>query len=206
MVGRAGDDQGRAAAIDHAGVLLIPGYGGSAEPLEPLRESLDRAGFEVRLLDIGDGTGDLRAYADQAISEARGMVLEGSTTVSLVGFSAGGVIGRIAATSAPQLFARVVTLASPHRGTAWASLAGGTACPEACQQLRPDSPLLRNLPQPDSQESWLAVYSPSDQVVIPPTSASLPGATNLEMPGLAHGEIPRDPAVIALVTEFVSAE
>ena len=74
----------------------------------------------------------------------------GAPSVDLVGYSAGGVVVRlyVADLGGGSHVRRAVTLASPHHGTDLAALAGSLgseACPEACQQLDPDSDLLRRL-------------------------------------------------------------
>ena len=47
-------------------VLLVPGYGGRVASLDPLAAALRAAGREVVVVErLGDGTGDLRAEAEQ---------------------------------------------------------------------------------------------------------------------------------------------
>ena len=46
-------------------VLLVPGYGGRVESLDPLAAALRTAGRDVRVVPrLGDGTGDLNAEAE----------------------------------------------------------------------------------------------------------------------------------------------
>jgi esterase/lipase len=131
---RGGSDRPAATADPAAppAVLLIPGYGGDVEPLSSLQAALAGSGYTVAVLDIGDGTGDLNEYGRDAVARADELLTEGASSVSSVGFSAGGLIGRIAAVAAPDLFQNVISLASPHEGTLWALL-GGANCPTACQ-------------------------------------------------------------------------
>ena len=106
---------------------------------------------------------------------------------------------------------RAVTLASPHHGTDLAGLAGSLgaeACPAACQQLAPDSDLLRRLNAGDESPAgpaWVALWTEDDKTVVPPSSGSLDGALDFSVQSvcpdltLGHADVPRSPAVIAMV-------
>ena len=79
---------------------------------------------------------------------------------------------------------RVLTLGSPHHGTSQAALgrelAGG--CPTACEQLVPDSDLLRRLNAGDETPDGPRLGDGPlhrDQVVTPVDSAALDGALNI---------------------------
>jgi hypothetical protein len=83
-------------------------------------------------------------------------------------------------------------------------LAGG--CPTACEQLVPDSDLLRRLNAGDETPDgplWATVRSTYDRVVTPVESAALDGAVNIlvqdRCPGstAAHGALPGDPVTLA---------
>jgi triacylglycerol esterase/lipase EstA (alpha/beta hydrolase family) len=133
----------------------------------------------------------------------------------VVGFSAGGVVVRywIADLGGGSLARRAVTLASPHHGTDLAGLAAGLApdaCPEGCRQLAAGSDLLRELNAGDETPAgprWVAIWTTDDRTVVPAVSGSLEGAVDFSVqsvcPGLTvtHAEIPRSPAVIAMVVE-----
>ncbi len=209
-----------AGAVDQdvAGpVVLVPGYGGGTAALDLLASQLRTAGRSVTVVSsVGDGTGDLREQAS-VLGEVVDELLASSeaASVDVIGYSAGGVVVRWWAQEdggAAQA-RRIVTLGSPHHGTSAASLANavfGAGCPEACQQLRPDSDLLTRLNSTDETPSgpqWTAIWSESDDVVTPPSSGSLEGATDVSLqevcPGVVveHGDLPRDPVVTALVLE-----
>lgn len=194
-----------------AAVLLIPGYGGDPAPLAVLDAALRDAGFDVETLDLGTGTDDLRGYAADAVAAAERLVDGGAPSVSSVGFSAGGIIGRVAADEAPDAFDEVISIASPHDGTAWALILG-TACPIACQQLQPGSELLESLPEAPDEADWLSVYSSTDEIILPPDSSALPGATVGTIQGVCegqsvrHSQVPSHPWIIDAVLAFLVAE
>ena len=197
-------------------VLLVPGYGGSTSALQVLAERLRGAGRATVVVTLpGDGTGDLRSAADVVGDAAAAAVAGGAPSVDVVGFSAGGVTVRwwVAEQGGDALARRVVTLGSPHHGTQLAGLGarlGLPGCPAACRQLAPDSDLLQTLNSGDETPAgprWTSVWTEQDEVVTPPDSARLDGATTVVVqdvcPGtaLAHGDLPRSPLVAAVVLE-----
>ena len=77
-----------------------------------------------------------------------------------------------------------LTLGSPQHGTNQAALGVEFAgsCPAACEQLVPDSDLLRRLNAGDETPAgplWATIRSTTDQVVTPVDSAALSGALNI---------------------------
>lgn len=193
-------------------VLVVPGYGGNAGSVDPLVRALVAQGREVVLFaPAGGGTGDLRAQA-RALAELAQTTIRrtGAASVDVVGYSAGGVVARLFVRDEGGLdvVRRVLTLGSPQHGTEVAALAVAVAggCPVACEQLTPDSDLLRELNAGDETPGgpqWITVRSTGDQVVTPTDSATLDGAVNVEIQqlcpgaGTSHGELPDDPVVLA---------
>ena len=206
---------GDPVAQDRPGpVVLVSGYGGSTRSLEPLRAALERDGRDVVVAPaVGGGTGDIAAQAealdgvvDDAIEQA------GAGSVDVVGYSAGGVVARewVRHHGGDGKARRVLSIGSPQHGTTVAALAAGLAgqCPLACHQLEPDSDLLRALNARDETPAgprFVSVWSDADEVVVPPGSARLDGALDLTVqelcPGArtAHGDLPSDPVVLALL-------
>ena len=192
-------------------VLLVPGYGGSTDSLEVLAAKLRAAGREVGIIALpGDGTGDLRESA-RVLDAATA----GATSVDVVGYSAGGVTVRYWAKElgGARLARRIVTLGSPQHGTGIAAL-GATftpgRCTIACQQLVPDSTLLRQLNRDGETPAgpmWLSLWTSQDETVTPPSSARLRGAVNVQLqdicPGLvvSHSDLPRDDLVGGIVLQ-----
>ncbi len=197
-------------------VLLVPGYGGSVVALDRLAAALRAAGRDATVVGLpGDGAGPLEDQATALGTAAQAALDAGAPSVDVVGYSAGGVVARlwVAEHGGTDQARRVVTLGSPQHGTDVAGLAAVLApdsCPAACQELAPDSPLLGRLNRGDETPAgplWVSIWTTDDQVVTPPASASLDGALDLAVqdvcPGrpVAHGELPTDPAVQALVLD-----
>jgi triacylglycerol esterase/lipase EstA (alpha/beta hydrolase family) len=203
---------------DQGPVLLVPGYGGNVQSLQPLAAALRLSGRTAVIVDpVGDGTGDLRAQAEH-LGEVADRVRDesGAASVDAIGYSAGGVVARlwIRDDGGANMARRVLTLGSPNHGTNQAALgaefAGG--CPTACEQLIPNSDLLRRLNAGDETPAgplWATVRSTSDQVVTPTDSAALSGALNIVVqnvcPGstAAHGDLPGNPVVLAALDSIL---
>jgi triacylglycerol lipase len=193
-------------------VLLVPGYRGNVGSLQALAAALRSAGRTAVIVEpIGDGTGDLRVQAEH-LAEVADRVRDdaGAASVDVIGYSAGGVVARlwVRDEGGDEVARRILTLGSPHHGTSQAALgaefAGG--CPTACEQLVPDSDLLRRLNARDETPAgplWVTIRSRNDQVVTPVDSAALSGALNVVVqdpcPGAtaAHGDLPSNPVVLA---------
>jgi triacylglycerol lipase len=202
-------------------VLLVPGYGGRVASLDPLAAALRAAGREVVVVErLGDGTGDLRAEAEHLRHVAEQTLrATDAPSVDVVGYSAGGVVARLWVRDygGAAVARRVLTLGSPHHGTSQAALgrelAGG--CPVACEQLVPDSDLLRRLNAGDETPDgplWATVRSTGDQVVTPVDSAALDGAVNVLVqevcPGATatHGELPSHPVTQAVLASVLGTD
>jgi triacylglycerol esterase/lipase EstA (alpha/beta hydrolase family) len=206
--GDAGAD--RPAQDEPGPVLLVPGYGGSRDALLVLAERLRQNGRDARVLTLpGDGTGDLNAQVRVLDEAAAAAVRDGAPSVDVIGYSAGGVVVRLWVDDAgARLARRVVTLGSPLHGTEIAAVGGVVApgaCPVACQQLSPGSPLLDDISGP-VDVPWLSVWTEDDQTVVPPDSARLSGAVNVSLQQIcpdavvAHSQLPTDPLVTGIVS------
>lgn len=212
---------GTSVAQDQPGpVLLVPGYGGGTGGLEQLANRLRAAGRQAAVVPLpGDGTGDLDAQATALDVAVRSALAAGAPSVDLVGYSAGGVVARLWARNhdGAARARRIVTLGSPHHGTDLAAVAGLLApdsCPPACQQLAPDSDLISGLNSGDETPdgpAWVSIWTSQDQVVTPPDTARLVGASNVVVqricPGRSvdHGQLPTDAVVDALVLRALAA-
>ena len=199
-------------------VLLVPGYGGDATALGRLALVLQGAGRQATVLTLpGEGTGALDDQAELLAAAAAAEVAAGASSVDVIGYSAGGVVARlwVAEYGGGSLARRVVTLGSPHHGTDVAGLAqvfAPSSCPQACRDVAPDSDVLGRLNRGDESPdgpAWVSIWTTDDEVVTPPSSAVLEGALDFVVqdicPGrpVAHGQLPTDPAVQAMVLAAV---
>jgi triacylglycerol lipase len=205
---------------DPGPVLLVPGYGGNVQSLQPLVNELRATGRTAVVVEpVGDGTGDLRTQAEH-LGEVASRVREeaGAPSVDIIGYSAGGVVARLWVRDGDgaDVVRRVLTVGSPQHGTSQAALGAEFAgsCPPACEQLVPESDLLRRLNAGDETPAgpmWATIRSTTDRVVTPVDSAALSGALNIVVqdacPGstVAHGALPGSPVVLAALDSVLGA-
>jgi triacylglycerol lipase len=147
-------------------VLLVHGYLGSPACWTPVVEQLHAAGFAnifaLRYNTLTSSIPEIAAQLDHAAYEA--MTRTGEVRVHLVGHSLGGLVTRYAV-QCLGLAARadgVVTIATPHRGSAFAYAAIGAAG----TQMRPGAELLATLPplRTTDDVEWLVVDAAHDVV------------------------------------------
>jgi triacylglycerol lipase len=204
---------GHRAPAPHIPVVVVPGYNGDRASVAPLVRRLRRAGRSVTALVLPDrGRGDVR---ESARVLARAVEDTGAASVDLIGFSAGGIVVRtyLDGLDVPGLVRRVVLLGVPNHGARIAEVAAGfdpSLCTGACAQLTPGSSLLAELNGRDEtpyRAEYTSIWTRTDSVVTPPTTALLRGATNLSVqrfcPGVQvhHGELIWNPLSLGLVVE-----
>ena len=197
-------------------VVIVPGYGGSADSVKALAASLGAAGHQVTTVALpGDGTGDINAMAP-ALGEAVQQATASGAPVDVVGFSMGGLVVRTWARDlgGASIARRIVTVGTPNAGTETAELgAAFGACPPACQQMVPGSDFLNRLnegdPTPDGP-AWITVRSSTDEVVRPDGTTAMDGASNVLLQDvcdgvdIGHGELVTAQLPVAIVVQAVS--
>jgi hypothetical protein len=191
----------------HAGqtpVLLIHGYINNAGSMWRLWRALCSLGVGVHTLNLEPVYADIDRYA--ALIEARvGAIraITGVPQVMLVCHSMGGLAARAylrlcAGQHRDPGIAKVVTLGTPHQGTALAHLEWS---PNG-RQMVPGNAWLAGL-SADEHGTWpcpfVSLYSLDDNIVVPQRNAHLEGARNLEIEGVGHISLPLSRHVIELV-------
>ena len=187
---------------DRIPVLLVHGYFCNQAMFAPLAQHLADAGHRVESLNLEPVFGSIEAYPaliDSAIRDA----LEGTShrKIALIGHSMGGIAIRayLRRYGLDQV-GPVITLGSPHQGTALARV-GHT---EIVRQLSPGNPWLLQLEadeDPTMYRRFTVVLSEHDNIVTPQRSQTLPGARTVAFTGLGHVDLACHPAVWSVIED-----
>ncbi|WP_296952029.1 alpha/beta fold hydrolase [uncultured Massilia sp.] len=203
--------RGRAALRVHADsthppVLLIHGYGCNSGYWAWLVPLLDAARISHAGVDLEPVGGDIDDFAQLVEQRVRALcAATGAPQVAIVAHSMGGLVARAwMRRYGTARVARVVTLGSPHHGTALARFGPGTNA----LQMRMDSPWLRALAAAETAQTRAlvtSIYTHQDNIVSPQTTSELPGARNIGFGGVGHVALGRNPRVLAAVMQELEA-
>lgn len=169
-------------------VLLVHGFGCSRAVWRPLLARLRAAGIgPVRAVSLEPLFAGMETYAGQLLDELEALgSADAGHPVTIVAHSMGGLVARAALRRArPGLVGRIVTIGTPHHGTALACRFGWPGARQMC----PGSSWLEELNA--CQEARLGIpvttlYSLDDNYVVPARSARFRGARTVELQGLGH--------------------
>ncbi|HET6391518.1 MAG TPA: alpha/beta fold hydrolase [Blastococcus sp.] len=183
-------------------VLLVHGLVDNRSVFSVMQRSLRRRGFadvctwnySPLLTDVARGAADLGAHVERICAQT------GHDRVHVVGHSLGGLIARfyVQRQGGDRRVESLVTLGTPHQG----SLLAHVVPTPLIRQLRPGSPLLRELaePAPGCRTAVTAIYSDLDQMVLPTSSGRCDhadlGARNVLVHGIGHMSLPRHRSVV----------
>jgi triacylglycerol esterase/lipase EstA (alpha/beta hydrolase family) len=197
----------------HVPVLLLHGYGcnsGYWAHLMPLLDAARISHASVDLEPIGGSIDDYASLVDRAVEALR--AASGAGKVAIVAHSMGGLVARAWMRAyGSQRVARLVTLGTPHHGTALARFGLGV---NAAQMRRAgrgeslESAWLRALAQGESEATRAlvtSIYTHHDNIVSPQTSSVLPGARNIGFGGVGHVALGSNPRVLAEVMRELAA-
>jgi triacylglycerol lipase len=189
-------------------VLLVPGWLDVGADLEPLRERLVEAGWaedRVATLRFEDPVGSNLTHAveiSRAVEELRRST--GAERVDVIAHSMGGLALRhyLLFLDGGAFARRVVFLGTPHRGTLAAHLAWG----DGGEEMVPGSDFLKELNSRGTVPEGVRVKTIRTRIdlrVLPMSSATLPGATDVEICCPTHAGLLNDPEAFALMYDFL---
>lgn len=177
-------------------VVLVHGLIDNRSIFAVMRRSLRRRGFaqvcswnySPLSSDVARCAADLGAHIEKVCEQT------GHDRVHVVGHSLGGLIARyhLQRQGGDRRIESLVTLGTPHQG----SLLAHVVPTPLIRQLRPGSPVLRELaePQPACRSQVTAIYSDLDQIVLPTASGRCEHpdlrARNVLVRGVGHMSLP----------------
>lgn len=193
----------RSGSGTHGPIVLVHGWGLNRSCLLWLRRRLVRDGWSpVCCFDYQAWAADV----DGAAQHLRRLIEQLGASVprqslTLIGHGLGGLVLRYYARRYPApMVRRIVTLGTPHFGTALASRWWGTAA----RTLSPGSEFLRTLNAADRvprQFDVIAISSTFDALVLPPDNARYPEAFNIQLDRVGHYALLFSPKVYRLIVE-----
>jgi pimeloyl-ACP methyl ester carboxylesterase len=169
-------------------VLLVHGVVCNRGVWRPMAQALRAHGFgPIRAVNLEPLLANIDAHAMHVAHEIRQLRRDsGGARVAIVAHSMGGLAARAALRLLePHDISQIVTLGCPHHGSVLARLLPGLPY----RQMEPDSDWLSGLNA--AQEGRLPVpvtciYSADDNLIRPPSSAALEGASRIELRGVGH--------------------
>ena len=199
-----------ASAQGRRGVVLVHGFVCNRGFWNPWMARLRSAGTPFVAVNLEPVFGSIDDYAiivDRAVRRLRECT--GCPPV-LVAHSMGGLAVRawLASQGVTEQVARVVTIATPHTGT-WLARFGTT---RNGLQMRRGNDWLEQLTAAEARrqpqrpyDQFTCFYSHCDNIVFPPSTATLPGADNRHLRGCAHVHLAFQPTVFNEVCRWVGA-
>jgi hypothetical protein len=183
-------------------VLLVHGLVDNRSIFTAMRRGRRRsaAGCSSRCTPRRSPGGAARGAADLGREIERICARTGHDRIHVVGHSLGGLMARyhLQRQDGARHVQSLVTLGTPHEGSVLAHLLPTPLV----KQLRPGSPLLRELaePAPGFATPLTAVYSDLDQLVLPTSAARCDhpdlGARNVLVRGVGHMSLPFSRSVV----------
>lgn len=197
---RAEPDHLPADATGRLGAVLVHGFVCNRGFWNPWMSRLRRAGVPFVAVNLEPVFGRIDDYVpilDEAVARVRRAT---GRAPLVVAHSMGGVAVRtwLSRCTQPRPVEHVITIGSPHAGT-WLARFGVT--PNGLQMRRPNAWLdalraaERQRAGPAAYERFTCFYSHCDNIVFPPSTATLPGADNRHVAGSAHVHLADQPEV-----------
>ncbi len=187
-------------------VVCIHGFSQNGTNLWGIRRALYRHGRATRAVSLGGLTRSLDAYVPPLVAALREtLAASPDRTVDVVAHSMGGVVLRMALATSPELgvgVRRIVTLASPHAGTAFGR---GLPLGAKARLLGTRSPLLHGLPALPASISLTTVSTQVDLMVYPERSCHIEGAHRVRLTAMGHNALLTHREAIATVVAALCA-
>ncbi len=183
-------------------LIAVPGLHDDVSRFDALMSQAQNLGYERyrHPLRAYDGTVSIRHLAADLQRSIQQRVAP-QDTVTLVGFSMGGLIIRscVQEYGVPCRVRKIITVGTPNRGTLTAHL----LAERGGEEMRAGSEFLSALNGSSlnrlSGIRCVALWSDSDLVVLPASNAMIPGKPDKMFSGIIHGDLMDDPGVLQVL-------
>ncbi|MEV4330232.1 alpha/beta fold hydrolase [Streptomyces sp. NPDC049597] len=201
-----------AVRADVVPTVLLHGFVDNRSVFVLLRRALARYGpHHVECLNYSPLTCDIRTAAELLGRHVEEICARtGQREVDIVGHSLGGLIARyyVQRLGGDRRVRTLVTLGTPHAGTAFAPIAGAHPI---VRQMRPGSSVIEELrmPAPGCRTRFVSFWSDLDRIMVPVETACIDHpdllAQNVRVSGIGHLALPVHPAVAAGIREALAS-
>mgnify|MGYP003575780549 CR=1 FL=1 len=179
------------------GVVFIHGFLCNRGFWTPWLRRVNAQGRAFVAVNLGPPFGETDDYVPTVERPAEAVRAATGRPPLLVCHSMGGLVARawLRTRRDAHPVAHVISIGSPHRGT-W--IARFSHLPNG-RQMRQDCEWMRDLHaawDPAQAVRWTCWHSNCDNIVMPPSTATLPGADNCFVPGAAHVDLAFQPQVM----------
>lgn len=191
------------------GVVFVHGFVCNRGLWNPWMRELRRRGIPHVAVNLEPVFGSIDDYPPHIDAAVRQVAMATGRPPLVVAHSMGGLAVRRwwAGHGAGTPLARVITIGSPHAGT-WLARFGAT---HNGRQMRRGGDWLAELASAERlargaqpYASFTCFYTHCDNIVFPPSTATLPGADNRHVPGCAHVDLVFQPAVFSEACRWLS--
>jgi len=195
-------------ALGRRGVLLVHGFYCNRGFWNTWMPRLREAGIPFMAVTLGPPQAGIAEQARGIEGAVRRLTELTGQAPLLVGHSMGGLVVRSWLASQPEdtaLRHEAITIGSPHHGTVLARLA---RLARSAIEMRQGSDFLLDLMRRETaaRRSRLSCYwSVCDNIVFPASTATLPGARNIAVPGRPHVGLAHAPEIFEDVLRRVNA-
>jgi pimeloyl-ACP methyl ester carboxylesterase len=181
--------------------VLVHGYFANRGYFRPLVRRLEAAGVgPVFVPNLRSWHATIERFEAQLSAQLERIAAGCGRRVVVIAHSMGGLgIRAHLARHGDRYVERVITIASPHHGTALGAYGIGANARQMC----PGSAFLADLERREAASPpavpLLSIWSAHDNLVAPQESSRLPWARHEVLAGLGHLEIVHSPAVLAIL-------
>ncbi|WP_332861919.1 esterase/lipase family protein [Janthinobacterium svalbardensis] len=182
-------------------VLLVHGYVCNRGYWTKLSRQLAQAGIVHKAIDLEPIDANIDGYVTQVEQALQVLcTLTGKPQAIIVAHSMGGLVARawLRHYGAARV-ARIITIGTPHHGTALANQAAGINARQMSRIGGAPSGWLAQLAAseaPETRALITSIYSHHDNIVAPQCSAHLPGARNIAFGAIGHVALASDARVL----------